>query len=101
MIEATEDELSQYAGAYTRPFADVELGMLNGHLVGQMVFKRGFPSRDVPPPPPPAPSSFALCEKDRLLVTAGPSKGGMVDVIRRSDGTIGWLRMGRIYRCKA
>ena len=99
-IEATEEELSQYAGVYTRPFADVELGVLNGRLVGQMVFKRGFPSRDVPPPPPPAPSSFVLCEKDRLLGTAGPGKGGTVDVIRRKDGAIGWLRMGRIYQRK-
>ena len=100
-MEVTEEELSQYTGVYTRPFADVELGMLNGQLVGQMVYKRGFPSRDVPPPPPPAPSSFRLCEKDQLLVTAGPGKGGTVDVIRRKDGTIGWLRMGgRIYRRK-
>ena len=99
-METTEEELSQYAGVYTRPFADVELGMLNGQLVGQVVFKRGFPSRDVPPPPPPAPSSFVLCEKDRLLGTAGPGKGGTVDVIRKKDGSIGWLRMGRIYRRK-
>ena len=100
-IHAAEEDLSQYTGAYTRPFADVELGMLNGRLVGQMVFKRGFPSRDVPPPPPPpAPSSFVLCEKDRLLVADGPGKGGTVDVIRRKDGTIGWLRMGRIYQRK-
>jgi hypothetical protein len=97
-IEATEDELAAYTGFYTRPFADVELGMLCGRLVGQMVIKRGFPSQDMPPPPPPPPSSLALCGTDRLLVTHGPGAGSRIDVIRKSDGTIGWLRMGRIYR---
>jgi CubicO group peptidase (beta-lactamase class C family) len=98
-IEATEEELAAYAGFYTRPSADTELGMLCGRLVGQMVFKRGFPSQDSPPPPPPPPSSFALCGADRLIVTSGPGKGSCVDVVRKADGTIGWLRTGgRIYR---
>jgi hypothetical protein len=97
-VETTSDELAAFTGFYTRPTADVELGMLNGRLVGQMIIKRGFPSQDVPPPPPPPPSSLALCDSNRLLVTQGPGAGGRVDVIRKPDGTIGWLRMGRIYR---
>ncbi len=63
-----------------------------------MIYKRGFPSQDAPPPPPPPPAAFALCEEDRLLVVDGPAKGAEVDVIRKADGTIGWLRLGRIYR---
>ena len=97
-IESAEKDLAAYVGFYTRPFADVELGMLNGRLVGQTIYKRGFPSQDVPPPPPPPPAALALCEEDRLLVVAGPGKGATADVIRTEDGAIGWLRMGRIYR---
>jgi hypothetical protein len=97
-IEATEAELAEYVGVYQRPFSDVELGMLNGRLVAQMIYRQGFPTKETPPPPPPPPSALALCEKDRLLVVAGPNKGGTVDVIRKADGSIGWLRLGRIHR---
>ena len=97
-IEATEEQLAEFAGLYKRPFSDVELGMLNGRLVAQMIVRQGFPTQDSPPPPPPPPSAMTLCEKDRLLVVSGPGKGGTVDVIRKPDGTIGWLRMGRIHR---
>lgn len=97
-IEASEEELAAYEGFYTRPFSEVELGMLNGRLIGQMIYKQGFPSRDQPPPPPPPPVALALCGKDRLLITSGPGKGGRADVIRKEDGTIGWLRLGRIHR---
>jgi hypothetical protein len=97
-IEATEEELAQYAGFYSRPMADVEVGLLNGRLVAQMRFKQGFPSQDMPPPPPPPPSALALCETDRLLVLTGPGKDGLVDVIRKPDGSIGWLRMGRLHK---
>ena len=97
-VEASVEELAAYEGFYTRPFADIELGMLNGRLIGQMVYKQGFPSRDQPPPPPPPPVSLALCQVDRLLVTSGPGKGARGEVIRKQDGTIGWLRLGRIHR---
>jgi hypothetical protein len=97
-IESSPDELAAYAGFYTQPAADIELGMLCGRLVGQVIPKVGFPSREVPPPPPPAPRAFARCEEDRLIVTHGPGKGSLVDVIRNPDGSIGWLRIGRLYR---
>jgi len=97
-IEASEGELAGYVGFYSRPMADVELGLLNGRLVAQMAYKQGFPTQDMPPPPPPPPSALALCEKDRLLVLTGPGKDGLIDVIRKPDGSIGWLRMGRLYR---
>lgn len=97
-IDASEQELSAYAGSYSRPFADIELGMLGGRLIGQAIYKQGFPSPDVPPPPPPPPVSLALYAEDRLLITGGPMSGGRADVIRKDDGSIGWLRLGRVYR---
>jgi len=98
-IESSVTDLTPYVGRYAHPLAEVELGILAGKLVGQWMFKQGFPSKDVSPPPPPPPMSLALCEKDRLLVLDGTDRDSLIDVIRKPDGTIGWLRWnGRI--CK-
>jgi CubicO group peptidase (beta-lactamase class C family) len=93
-IEASEEELAPYVGRYSRPFADIELGMLGGRLVGQVMYKGRFPDKDSPLPPVPPPMSLALCEKDALLVLDGPSKGEKVEIVRKPDGSIGWLRAG-------
>jgi CubicO group peptidase (beta-lactamase class C family) len=91
-IESSEADLVQYVGRYRSYFTDLELAMLAGRLVGQVTFKRGFPSEDVPPPPLPPPMSVGRCEEDRLLVLDGPFKDIPIDVIRAEDGSIGWLR---------
>jgi CubicO group peptidase (beta-lactamase class C family) len=96
---AGEEELRAYVGRYARPFAELELGMLGGKLVGQMVPKEGFPTKDTPPPPAPPPLTLDLCEPDRLLALDGPFKDATGDVIRNPDGSIGWLRFGgRVHR---
>lgn len=98
-IESSIEDMSPFVGRYVRPFAEIELGTLGGRLVGQVTYKKGFPSQDVPPRPPPPPMALALCEKDRLLVTDGPSKDARLDVIREPGGEIGWLRfLRRIHR---
>ena len=97
-IEAEEEELAGDAGRYRGYFTDLELGILAGRLVGQVTYKRGFPNEDVPPSPAPPPMSVAPCGKDRLLVLDGPAKDATGDVIRRADGSIGWLRFsGRLH----
>lgn len=101
-IEATEAIFAPYVGRYSRPFAELELGILGGRLVGQFTPKGSFPIEDAPVPPPPPPMSFALCEKDRLLAMDGAFKGRTADIVRKADGTIGWLRaMGRTSRIYA
>ena len=87
-----------YAGHYSRPGADLDLAMVGGRLVGVNTPKVGFPTRDSPLPPPEPPVSLALCEPDRLLVVDGPAKDMLLDVVRRADGSIGWLRAGRLHR---
>jgi len=100
-IESSEEELAQYVGRYSRPYAEIELGMLGGKLVGQATTKGSFPTKDTPPPPAPPPMSLARCQKDRLLVLDGPVKGFTVDIVRKEDGSIGWLRFGgRIHVCE-
>ncbi len=97
-LDVGEAELYPYVGSYTRPFMDIHLGLLGGRLIGQVIYKRGFPAKDSPVPPPPPPFTLDLCEKDRLVVLDGPGKSGTADILRREDGAIGWLRYGRIHR---
>jgi CubicO group peptidase (beta-lactamase class C family) len=94
-IESSEEELRPYVGRYTRPFADIEVGLLGGKLVAQVTPKLGFPDNDSPPSPAPPPMTLAPCEKDRLLVLDGVYKDAQANVIRRADGSIGWLRFSR------
>jgi len=97
-METMEEGLAQYTGSYSRPFSDVHLGMLGGQLIGQIIYNMGFPDKDTQPPPSPPPFTVGLCEEDRLLVLDGPMKSGRADIIRKADGSIGWLRFGRIHK---
>ena len=96
-IESTEEDLIPYVGQYQRPFMDIDVGLLGGRLVAQMTIKGRFPSEDSPLPPPLPPVSLALCGKDCLLVMDGPFKGDKLHIIRKEDGSIGWLSTGRIH----
>jgi CubicO group peptidase (beta-lactamase class C family) len=97
-IESPAETLAEYAGRYRGFFDDLELGLLGGKLVGQATYKRGFPSEDVPPAPAPPPMSVTRCEEDRLLVLDGPFKDALGDIVRKEDGSIGWLRFsGRLH----
>jgi CubicO group peptidase (beta-lactamase class C family) len=92
-IETSEEALAAFAGRYDNPFAEIELGILGGQLVAQLLFKRGFPSEEAPIPPPPPPMTLTACEKDRLLVLDGPSKGNTIHAGRKADGSVDWLRV--------
>lgn len=97
-VPAEPEVLAEYVGRYERPFADIELYMEDGQLMGQVYYKQGFPSKNDPPASNPPPATMGLVEKDRLLIADGPMKNNFADVIRREDGSIGWLRAGRLHR---
>jgi len=95
-IESSEEELAQYVGRYRRPSCDIELGMAGGRLIGQVTPKKGStPTKDSPPGPAWPPFPFILCEKDRFMLPAARFGGIPTgDIVRKSDGSIGWLRAG-------
>jgi hypothetical protein len=98
-IDSSEDELSAFVGHYERPFADLDLGMLGGRLIGLHRYKKGFPTEDAPPPPDSPPLSLARCASDRLLVLDGPYQHMTADAVYTEDGSLNWIRFGgRLFR---
>ena len=97
-IGASEKALAAYVGDYSRPFADIHLCLLGGRLIGQAIIKMGFPDKDSPPPPAPPPFTLGLIEEDRLMILDGPMSSSTAEIIRNADGSIGWLRAGRLHK---
>jgi CubicO group peptidase (beta-lactamase class C family) len=101
-IELSPDELTEYAGVYANPWADIELRVEEGRLVDHTTFKAGFPTKDTPPLPPPPPSPLAFYDADRVFITEGPYKGRFADFVRGADGSLAWFRTGgRLHRAAA
>ncbi len=98
-VECSADDLEEFVGRYEREHGDMELAIVNGRLVAQMISTVRFPNQDVPLPPLEPPLSLTLAEHDRLYVQDGPARGGAWDIVRAPDGSVGWLRVGsRIFR---
>jgi hypothetical protein len=98
-IEQPSADLRAIAGRYTRPYADTIVAVDGSHLTMQSIPKKGFPSEAVPPAPPSPPAPFAFYAKDRLIGTGGETRLARAEIIRRADGTVGWIRVGgRIAR---
>ncbi len=98
-IECSVDDLEEFVGRYEREHGDMELALVNGRLVAQMISTMRFPSQDAPLPPPGPPLSLTLTDHDRLYVQDGPARGGAWDIVREPNGSVGWLRVGsRIFR---
>lgn len=93
-LPATEADLRPYVGRYRRPFAEVALTLAEGKLLAQVTFKQGFPTRRSPIPPPGPPVPLSLYANDRFVVLEGSQKGERAEIVRRPDGSIGWLRFG-------
>lgn len=91
--------LVEYIGRYSRPYADITLTLDNGRLKGEIVYKQGFPNRNVPPAPSPPPVSLAFYEKDKVIATNAHFEHARGEFFRKPDGDLGWFRWGsRLYR---
>jgi len=90
-LSLSETELAAYVGLYARPYADIVLSLEAGELFMQQRIKQGFPDRDSPLPEPAPPVKIEFFEKDRIRPVSGYWNA---EFVRKSDGTIGWLRRG-------
>jgi CubicO group peptidase (beta-lactamase class C family) len=92
-IALAPEQLAEYVGRYTNPFADADLRLEDGRLVEHTTFKAGFPTKDsILPPVPPAPLAFY--DVDRVVVPEGPFKGARGDFVRDDEGRLAWFRSG-------
>ena len=94
MIMPSLEQLEALIGRYTRPMVDIELSLQDGQLMGQLIPKQGFPTADVPPEPPSPLFRCGVMPNGDLLALDGPAKGSQGQILRRADGSIGWLRFG-------
>ena len=94
-IDVEERVLEEYTGLYSRPYMDVELVMEGGKLVSRIKFKQDHLTGDGEPLSSPPSMTLSLIMKDSLFVADGVFKGARVDIIRRTDGSIGWLRAAK------
>jgi CubicO group peptidase (beta-lactamase class C family) len=90
----SEADSASYAGRYTSPSEDVELSVYDGTLMRRVTDKHRFPEGWPPLPVQPL-MSCVMYEKDRFNVLDDHgSVSGKIDIVRKSDGSIGWLRSG-------
>jgi CubicO group peptidase (beta-lactamase class C family) len=96
-LDLAPEELAEYAGLYTNPYADLDLRIENGRLVEHEIGKAGFPTKDLPPiEVPPAPLAFY--DSDRVFIPEGVFEGSRGDFVRGDDGRIAWYRStGRLF----
>ena len=93
-LELAPDQLPEYAGRYTNPFADADVRLEEGRLVAHTIFKAGFPTKDSPPLPPEPPAPLAFYDADRVFVPEGTFEGTRGDFVRDGEGRIAWFRWG-------
>lgn len=95
-IAVPQEELTRYAGRYSRPFMDSVVTVGDGRLLIQTIQKQGFPTPSSPVPAPPPPVPYVFYAKDRI-VGLGPVQGSRAEFLRRPDGALGWIRInGRV-----
>ncbi len=98
-IMTGEENLGEYLGRFSRPYADITFTIENGQLNGQVIYKQGFPNRDVPPSPPPPPATFAFYEADKVIAIDDYFDRTIGVFFRHPNNTIGWFKLGsRLYK---
>lgn len=91
-------DLARYTGRYSRPFMDVIVTVVGDRLMIQQVQKLGFPLRSGPVPPPMPAVPFKFYAPDQVI-GVGPAQGDRMEFLRRTDGTVGWVRAnGRLAK---
>ncbi|HET7746002.1 MAG TPA: serine hydrolase domain-containing protein, partial [Vicinamibacteria bacterium] len=94
MAGVTAEALAEYAGLYSRPFAEATVTVKDGRLQVAGRQKQGFPTRETPIPPPAPAVAVALYAKDRVIGVEGPAKGLRGEFLRDASGRVAYFRWG-------
>ncbi|MFT5194933.1 MAG: CubicO group peptidase (beta-lactamase class C family) [Cellvibrionaceae bacterium] len=93
-ITPSAEQLQELVGTYSRPMQDIEINLDDGGLQMRAVPKQGFPTADVPPRPPSPWFPIGLVSENVFMAKDGPAKGAQGQMVRKADGSIGWIRSG-------
>lgn len=91
-ITLPEEKLTEYAGMYSQPLADIRLSVENGGLRMDTTSKSALADTEEEKSMPPV--HLEPIGVDRFCVTTGAGAGGIVDFFRNDDGTIRFVRAG-------
>jgi CubicO group peptidase (beta-lactamase class C family) len=103
-LDLPAERLAPYVGRYEAKDDLVEVSLAEtaggpARLSFRVIYKGGFPTPETPPSRPPETVRAALYADDRLVCLDDPYKNSLVDILRSSDGSITWMRLGlRIHK---
>ncbi len=86
--------VAELVGIYSRPIMDLEIKLEGNKLIAQIRAKQGFPTENDPPRPPTPWFEVKMISTDAFKALEGPVNGSQSQLIRRPDGTLGWVRFG-------
>jgi hypothetical protein len=90
-------DVAPYLGVYTAALSDLDLRFEDGQLMVRVVPKGGFPVKESPASEAPPAARAAFIGRDRLMLLDGLMRGRKGEFLRRSDGSIQWLRSSRLH----
>ena len=90
----SDSQLKELVGRYTRPMIDLEIKLEDGQLQMRSIPKQGFPTADVPPRPASPWFKIKLISDAVFVAEGGPADGAEGQIVRHSNGAIGWIRFG-------
>ena len=91
-VELSDDELSEYAGLYSQPLADITLTVNDGGLRMEAVNKSALADTDDARQAPPV--QLEPLGDDKFRVTEGATSGMTVDFFRNPDNSLRFVRAG-------
>ena len=91
-ISLSDEALSEYAGSYSQPLADVSLTVNDGGLRMEVVSKSALADTEEDQPAPPV--QLEPLGDDKFRVTEGAAAGMLVDFFRNPDGSLRFVRVG-------
>ncbi|MBZ0275457.1 MAG: serine hydrolase [Anaerolineae bacterium] len=92
IIPAAEGQLEDYVGKYANPSMNLEITQQGDGLEIRISEKLDLQTEQKAPELPPI--KLALCGEDQLIATDGIYKDARLELIRKADGSIGWVRLG-------
>jgi CubicO group peptidase (beta-lactamase class C family) len=101
LLETSEERLMELVGQYKATLTSADVTLSHGKLFISQKSLGGFPTRDTPPAShePSPPVHYGFYGEDHIVGMDEPFKDSLGQVLRDSDRSVAWLRIGtRIHK---